>query len=70
MVVSGLMPFQRGKSSNPLSLFGEKIGSWMDKVLPPILPAPAALPARTTIGVNLAFPSIDTVEMSSDNRSN
>ena len=51
MVVSGLMPFQRAKSSNPLSLFGDKIGRWMDKVLPPILPAPAALPARTTIEV-------------------
>ena len=39
------MPFQRAKSSNPLSLFGDKIGRWMGKVLPPILPAPGALPA-------------------------
>jgi len=30
---SGLMPFQRAKPSNPLSLFGDKIGKWMDKVL-------------------------------------
>ena len=45
MVGSGLMPFQRAKSSNPLSLFGDKIGRWMGKVLPPILPAPGALPA-------------------------
>jgi hypothetical protein len=45
------MPFQRAKSSNPLSLFGDKIGRWMGKVLPPILPAPGALPARTTIEV-------------------
>ncbi len=51
MVVSGLMPFQRAKSSNPLSLFGDKIGRWMDKILPPLLPAPGALPARTTIEV-------------------
>jgi hypothetical protein len=51
MVGSGLMPFQRAKSSNPLSLFGDKIGRWMGKVLPPILPAPGALPARTTIEV-------------------
>ena len=51
MVGSGLMPFQRAKSSNPLSLFGDKIGRWMGKVLPPLLPAPGALPARTTIEV-------------------
>lgn len=30
---SGLMPFQRAKPSNPLALFGDKIGKWMDKVL-------------------------------------
>src|SRR4030042_4256298 len=53
MAGRGLMPFQGGKSSNPFSLFGDKIGRWMGKVLPPILPAPAALSAQTTTKVVL-----------------